>query len=280
MGFRRQYILVALIAGCAKGPGFFKQSGQEKAPEAALTAATVVSVKVLEENGATKAAIDAFSKATQLVEAAPDSAVAGTSVAFPPGTLSVSTEVSLAVGESLATNDLASQLDLGTTVSHAGQPIAILSSVAMDAQTPFTISLAVPDNTGLHLADDPYANIAVFYKVSKAAEGGAGYVGVFTRAQITVSNGKAAFETTHFGTYQVVFTAAPILVAKEVSSATLPIADSYRYVVKGFQSTIFPDSTAPSSGGLRGGFLLFTPNRVASGSVLSTGIVRKVKSGD
>src|SRR4051812_12737225 len=99
--------LLILASGCLSGPTFLKQ------PKATLRdnrtpskAASVLS----DTNGVVTASVVPSATETQTVGASPGSAIAGTVVAFPPGSLAIATNISVEEGAPLASAGFTQQL--------------------------------------------------------------------------------------------------------------------------------------------------------------------------
>lgn len=277
---------MAALSGCAKGgPGFFKQSGAEKQPESLAVATTetpgakagAVIVATIVDGLKTKGSLLASSTDTQILAASPESGIGAAKVAFPPGALGIDTEVTLTRADAaVADTLLAEDLGIETVFSAAGTPVSIQALTAQDAAQAFTVSLDLP-SVGAALAGDPYENLVVVYRVTKAGEGRE-FNGLIPRSGLVIVGGSVSFDTQFFGTFQAAITKKTVTVAKEVERGK---AAPRKAVVKarwqGPQLTSFGDGEPRRSDGFQGFGLFLAPWRVAgTKSQLSTGLVLNV----
>ncbi|MBC7529943.1 MAG: hypothetical protein H7318_00080, partial [Oligoflexus sp.] len=167
--------------------------------------------------GATTAAISASSLSTQLVSASPRSAVAGTSLSFPPGSLAISTSITIEEGASVATPALAAELNLGTDVTKSGTAVTVNPGTATDTRIPFQLSIPLP--VSFALADD-WSNLIVFYKVTLVSEG-KNVIGIIPRSEIEIKNGAAQISTSHFGSFQTAITKDTVTEKKEADTKSV-----------------------------------------------------------
>ena len=180
-----------------------------------------VSTTVDQSSGKTFASLAANSTTTQVVEVPPTSPVAGTSLAIPPGTLGVATDVTIELAAPLVNpgNSAALGVDGGSTV--VGKAVSIQPTQPTDALKPFTVSLAVPSASGLNLAD-VNANLYVMYKVQNV-QAGTVTLGLIPRSALTVNGGTLSFTVSFFGAFQAAISLAPITVAVQVPVVSTPI---------------------------------------------------------
>ena len=173
-----------------------------------------VSTTVDQSSGKTFASLAANSTTTQVVEVPPTSPVAGTSLAIPPGTLGVATDVTIELAAPLVNpgNSAALGVDGGSTV--VGKAVSIQPTQPTDALKPFTVSLAVPSASGLNLAD-VNANLYVMYKVQNV-QAGTVTLGLIPRSALTVNGGTLSFTVSFFGAFQAAVSVTPITVAVQV----------------------------------------------------------------
>ena len=268
--------LAALAFGCVRGPAFLKQGG---APEASIHRLQVATV---DQNGATSGVIAGGSKSTQVISASTNSTVAGSNIEFPPGSLAISTEVTIQAGSNLATKSVLSQLNVTSEVASSATSVAFTSSVATDAVVPFTVAIPLPDTSSLALLD-PFANLIIIYHVTKASSSNADFTGIISRDAIDTSTGFARFAVSHFGTYQAVITktlvqaveiaAAPIVKAKKVIPPGV-ITDRF-YFSRGPMPASFGGDAAQNIGHFKGWVHAFGPSKVGTQSTLSTGKISK-----
>lgn len=201
----------ANIAGCMES-GFLKSNGSAAEPEAGETQ-TVVD----QSTGVTSKKLGASSTDTQTITAGEGTDVAGSTVAFPPGTLAVDTVVSLEAGSSIAGAAIAEELglDLGVSLEPTGTALVVTNDAKVNASQPFTLAIALP-GVSFWMLDDSYV---VVYRVYDASTGGY-LVGIIPTSDLTVADGRVSFTTIYFGSYQIAVPSKPITSAKVVTSTT------------------------------------------------------------
>lgn len=257
--------MLLAASACLKGPGFMKQ---EASQQDNTTVEEQVIVATREVDGAVIAALDPNSTAIQLVQAPSTGEIAGTEVAFPPGSLAIATEVTIQEGAQLGDETTLAALDIGSGLTSSGASVSITSSESIDASQPFTVSLPLPATAGLVEAD--YNNLVVLYKVSKVSEG-SDFYGVFPRDMLSIVDGKVKFETSFFGTFQAVITQTLVTVAVEKAAdevvAPKPVVRHRSYYARGFLSTS-TGTDAPSQEDIRAWLPPLSPATVARGDSL------------
>ncbi len=170
-----------------------------------------------DENGVLTAKISSGSKTSQLVSASENSGIKGSAVQFPPGALSIDTDISIEEGSSLATSSSTEELGIGdNALTPASSAVVLTSSTEADAVSPFALSIPMLDGMGLTIMSTD--NLIVMYKIKKYKEGGKIVLGIMTKSQLTIAENKVTFSTQYFGSYQVVLTDTPITEAKQAES--------------------------------------------------------------
>ena len=165
--------------------------------------------------------------AQELVASSGD--IAGTSVTFPPGSLSFATTISVESGASLA--DGSALADLGLALSNAiassGASVIIRPSENVTLLQPMSLSIPLPAGYGLvglslgpSLSDDD--RLAILAKVFDA--NGELKSKLIPRKNITIENGNAKFDTMAFGAFQTVVMEQPVTEAVEAKTSE-PIAN-------------------------------------------------------
>lgn len=224
MGKIRNPLFIVTLVGasaCLDPPAPVEQrSGVYVRDRNAATAPIVIVAK--EEAGAATATIAADANRSQLVKASANSQIAGTSVEFPPGSLTQDTQITMQAGPSLAgTVAIVAGAAAGgdgaapVEIAASATALTIESSAKVDAAAPFTLTLSLPDATagaGLRGFDlkNPYERLIVVYEVRKYSEGGGKFVGLIPRDRIDLVDGYAAIATQWFGTYQAIITTTKI----------------------------------------------------------------------
>ncbi len=272
--------LTALLAACTKGPSFFKQTGHEVAPtKPAEPAPAPVVLATTEQNGVVKASVQPSAELTQVMRASDQSAIVGSSVSFPPGSLAVATEVTLSVGENLASDAILKPLALGTEVASSGPSMEIRSSVEMDAAAPFVIALSLPpEAAGLKLTDG-LANLLVLYKVKIQATGEK-ITGLIPRSEIQIKDGFAIVSTRYFGSFQAILTKTLVAEAKQVPTPVVAALAAHTYYARGVTTTTFGDGGGQRSMGFQAWALPVAPSIVGDATTLQSGVVVTTRTGD
>ncbi len=208
-------ILVVALGACHKSVGKGAVSSRTQG------GTDQVLITFDQSSGKTFATLAANSTVTQVVKVPATSPVAGTSLAIPPGTLGVSTDVTIELAAPLVNpgNSAALGLDSGSTV--VGKAVSIQPTQPIDALKPFAVSLAVPSAPGLNL-DDINTNLYVMYKVQNV-QAGTVTLGIIPRSALTVNDGSVSFTHSFFGAFQPAISMAPITAAVQVPVVSAPI---------------------------------------------------------
>lgn len=219
MFFRPKFTLLLLLgaciaaSGCGFQGGFFKQSDDGN-----LIDEVEVKPKS-DKNGVVVADVSADSTGEQVLSASKKSKIKGASVKFPPGSLSVNTELSMEEGSNIVSAKVSKDLGLGDKdkVSKASKAVVLKSKKKKDAAQPFVLQLPIDSDTGLLLAD-PNRKLVIVYKVYKYEEGGKLVAGVLTKDQFEYDGKNVIFKTRFFGSYQAVVSEEFIEKPKEVKT--------------------------------------------------------------
>lgn len=267
------------MTGCLKGPGFMSRQVPAASAPAPAASAPIEAIQATILGASASGKVKASDSNTQVLTAAPQSSIAGSQASFPPGTLAVDTNVTIAPGPSLANNAVATQLGLGTTLASSGSAVAVTSSVPTDATQPFTLAIPLPDNgNSLALGNtDAYANLIIIYTVTTAS--GSVLTGIILRDLINIVNGFANFSTLHFGTYQAVVTVAPVVQSVQIAAAPVETTPPARiYFVSGPASASFGGVLGQSVSGFQGWVHKFSPAQVGGPTTLTVDRTDKFKT--
>lgn len=175
-------------------------------------------------SGEIKSSFSANATETQEVEVTKaGSALKGTSVSMAPGTLAISSDITIEEGGDIADSTALSDLQLGSsaeTVAKVGPSVVISSSEKIDASQPFTLAIPVT-STALALAAtcSTGKNLVVFSRVTKVTEGSGLFTGVIPTSELTEKDGKVSFKTQYFGAYQAACVSVEVTEKKEVTTA-------------------------------------------------------------
>jgi hypothetical protein len=184
---------------------------------------TVIRAVISQDGQETSGTLSASSGEIQTLSAPEGSAISGVLSSFPPGSISIDTEITLSPGADITdANDLKSVgLSDDNKVQSVGSAVSIESSVAFNTSVPFTVAISIGSQS--LLLQDQFNSYAVVYKV-KDVDTNTLKFGIIPANEIVLSGGKASFTTQMFGTFQLVKTIIPIVVRQEAVVATL-IAD-------------------------------------------------------
>ncbi|MEY4631561.1 MAG: hypothetical protein RIQ81_1681 [Pseudomonadota bacterium] len=192
-------VSVASLSGCLRGPALLQSSGSIQSTE-------LVVLSVTEDDGAATGDYDPDHRGDQLLRASATSAISGASVLFPAGALSFPLSVTIEEGVSIANASVATEIGL-TSLGDAGAAVVLSAGASVNTDAPLVLSLPLPQISALSLLlsllDDPYAKMAVIYRVVDAATGKT-ETGVIPRREVEIKDGKAVVTTTRFGTFQTV----------------------------------------------------------------------------
>ncbi len=213
----QRYICIIFIASlalthsaCLRGPGLFKQSGQQDST-------LLVAMQAAENaDGIVTAFYNPNLYATQTVTASLMSEIAGSSINFPPGTLSMSTNISLEPGSSFVGAMTAADLGL-TSLQASSAALAISSSASVDASSPFTVNLSM-SSLGLRLDEaQGKGSIAIVYYIDRA-EDGKKLLGIIPPSEVTRNGNILSFRTKYFGVYQAAYISEDVKEVKEIEA--------------------------------------------------------------
>ena len=197
-GARLTGLATALLSGCFQTPFSTTASISASGGGASTVQATT------DTSGRTSGAYDPkASYSQQLMATGGD--IAGTSVIFPPGSLSFATTISVESGASLANGSAFADLGLAASnaIASSGAAVIIRPSENVTLLQPMSLSIPLPTGYGLielFLSDDD--RLAILAKVFDA--NGELKSKLIPRKNITIENGNAKFDTMAFGAFQTV----------------------------------------------------------------------------
>jgi hypothetical protein len=175
--------------------------------------------------------VNADADNTNNIQASDDSSISGSSISIPPGSLTVSTEVTLLEGDTLSTDHVSAALDLGSDIfESAGQAVVFLSDPETNAVEPMSIGIEMGNSAALAASDD----IVVIYKKIDA-DTGEFLLGVLPESDVTVSGNTVKLKTKHFGVYQVANSSTNITESTEIVT-TVPVGIKSSPLRVGFKS--------------------------------------------
>lgn len=168
-------------------------------------------------DGSTRGEFDPNSTEEQTIAFTGSSELKGSSIALPPGALSVATEIKIEEGLSLeGESDIGLVAGSDNTSTEAGPSVVIRPSDLLDADAPMTISIPL-SSTALNLIEEGF--LSVIYKVQKATDKSF-YFGVIPTSELEKASDKVSFKTRHFGAFQAFYFKEEIKETKEVQSST------------------------------------------------------------
>lgn len=162
-----------------------------------------------DSSGNYTAAISSDATSTQVLRAT-DGNVAGSTIAFPPGSLSIPVNVTIGSGETLTSAAIGNQLGISANATTAAGPsVSFVPSVAVQANTPFTLSIPLTSSSTLALLNPSVNenNLIVIYKAIKVENGVSSYeIGILLRSELVLNGKNVQFQTSKFGTFQLAVT--------------------------------------------------------------------------
>lgn len=181
-------------SGCVKGPAFFSPKSAEGSSKKIVALSNT--------DGSISATIGGGSSVTQEL-AVTDGSLSGTSLSFPPGSLSVSITIQISEGQAIASTGAVDALALknATSLQSRSTSVAVIADTTINATRPFSLSIPVDTGASLRLGEDAYARYVVLYKVEDAVYGTR--LGFIPRSQFTITDGVAKISTSRFGVYEV-----------------------------------------------------------------------------
>lgn len=209
---------ISLLQGCFQTP--FSTNAAVSAIEGGASSVLVTT----DETGRATGSFDPSAVYDQML-AATAGEISGTSAVFPPGALSIATDIAIESGASLT--DGSAMADLGLTVNNAvasaGAAVIIRPAENVQLKQPMALSVPLPSGyglSGLALADDN--RLAILAKVFDTD--GQLKSQLIPRSSLTVADGKATFQTMAFGAFQTVVLEQPVTEAK-TAVTTEPIVN-------------------------------------------------------
>ncbi len=213
-------VTVLVIQSCSDN--FSKSGVRDRSSKTAALTSTV------DAAGNYSAQMDSSSSLTQTVRASSGS-VAGSALSMPPGALAFPVSVTIGAGGSLTSSSTSAQLGLSdNTATSAGPAVSFIPSTAIQASSPFTLSIPVTSGTGLNLdGTSSDENIVVIYKWITVINGESSYsVGILPRSELVLTGKAVQFQTTRFGTFQVATTKIKITEKIEKQTIVPPVMKS------------------------------------------------------
>lgn len=225
--------VLSVVAAFSLGCSGTKRSQRTGVPRAALIfpQGKPATTKA-DQNGVLVASLDPNSTETQVVSASASSNIAGVSVAFPPGSLAVATDIVLQEGQKIENETLLADAGVanGAQVTAASAPVMITATQPIDLTVPMIISLALPQ--GAALLEDPTLidRLAVVYRVAVQATGQS-LAGVAPAKDLTLTGDKLLYGTLYFGWFQVTVFDRPV--EKSEKEAAFALHDAVELILTG-----------------------------------------------
>lgn len=188
-----------IAAGCGimrrmQGDSFPQRNAST--PEGATDNEVVI--ETTESGGVVTGKLSGSSTGTQRLNASPSSSIAGSSVMFPPGAVTIDTAVTLEEGLDLSSDGALTEL--GIADAQSASPSVVLSSdPPVNPTKPFTVQIGTSSSASLLEEGLVYF---IVYKVLDVAANKT-YVGSIPSSNVTLANGVAKFEIQFFGSYQL-----------------------------------------------------------------------------
>jgi hypothetical protein len=191
------FAFIFMMGSC--NDNFSKSSVRDRSSKIASVAT------VVDAEGNVSSALDSTSTVTQTMRAS-TGAAAGSALSMPPGALAFPVSVTIGEGASLTSSSTSAQMGLsGNAVTAAGPSISFMPSAAIEASSPFTLSIPVSLSTGLSLDASilDNENLIVIYKWTTVEDGVSSYsVGILPRSELLIASNAVQFQTTKFGTFR------------------------------------------------------------------------------
>jgi hypothetical protein len=167
-------------------------------------------------NGVMVASLDPLAGTTQVVEASESSRIKGYSVAFPPGALSIATDISMAEGENYPPEELLATAGIseGTKITGSSAPVSITAASPIDLAVPMVVALAIPSISSLTDQPIPLERMGVVFR-SQVQATGERLAGVTPAAGLTIQDGRILYPTKYFGWFQVTVFDRPVIETKQ-----------------------------------------------------------------
>jgi hypothetical protein len=179
-------------------------------------------VETDESNGAATGKLDPNADKTQTLNAASGSAVQGSVVEFPPGTLAVETDITLEEGEDLLSAEFVDSLGFDPDkFTPASGALLIKSSAEVNPQAPFTLNIPLDEKllakaNALRLqGEDPLDRLLMFYKQIDYSKDKQVTLGLLPRKDLTVEDKVVTVDSSFYGVFQAVMAKEIITAAAE-----------------------------------------------------------------
>jgi len=197
---------LSLMQGCMPGPGFFTKSGSALTE---LQNVSVISSSV--EDGATTGSFDSASNLAQSMTADAGSTIAGASIEILPGSLAISTDMTLEEGSDLSAS-IFNAMSLDNSIANSGVAVAISNSNNSDMLVPMTLNIPLPQGSQLTAGNN---KLVVLFQRYNATKGEMSY-GIIPNKDLLVKDGVIRMFTKYFGIYQSAYVENPIEEMTEV----------------------------------------------------------------
>jgi len=182
-------------------------------------------------SGIVTARLGANATETQLVTASADSNISDVVLAFPPGSLSINTNISLREAPTIGSELLLTQLGLSATptVTNSGAAVEITSSEPIDLAHPMILALPLPAGFGLSEIDRSHLGVLYRISIQDTAEKKVGFV---PASELTIdATNKILYPSSYFGSFQVVV--FDQVVPKIEKDDTVPTHDGISFILAG-----------------------------------------------
>lgn len=220
LSLRSASIVIGLLACGCDISSLVKVQGSGTSTKGLPVSAKIMPLSIQNE-GSFSGRFDPSNKTSQSFAVTDStSSLAGMKLDFAPGSLAISTIISLNPSNSIVSSALASEIgaEASTEIQSVSSAITLSSSVSLDALNPFSLSIPVA-STALRLTSDPTTWVIV-YRIYVASTNKY-KVGYYSQKDISVQTTSSGFLvkffTSSFGTFEVA--AAGSLAGKESASA-------------------------------------------------------------
>lgn len=187
--------LLEIIIGCEY---------KDKLKNSVETQRTLSLVKSGEfSGGKVTGSIEPSSDKAQIIKGNGSDVLSSYSLEFPPGSLSIPTNITLEEGIPTNFSDVKKELSIseGDTFSQKGKPVVVTSSAAADLKVPMTISINIPNESSLRLVESSL-NYVVRYQIKKN-ETSKWYSGFIASEDIVKNASEVKFQSKYFGKFEL-----------------------------------------------------------------------------
>jgi hypothetical protein len=217
------FIHIFLATACVRGPSFLNAGGSsgiyKRTNGSALPSSTISKggTSGTSSSGVQRTVTE---DGTVRLETSSSSAVSGTKVSFPPGSIAVDTTVDVTESVPVATAATAAELGI-ENISTASKAVVVSSDQKVDPAQPFSVSLELPSSN----LQGSSSNLVVIYRVYSHSSSQS-LAGVIPPSGYVLSGGNVRFFSRYFGSFQAAYTSSQVSAPVEVPTSTSVMSKS------------------------------------------------------